>query len=381
MAKAPTADAFYNSFASKPEIIRGEPTYQKLVELRDSIYANASQFPTPLGGGKYGYLGAVIPNADYIALPHTVAFVLPANPGNFQAVGQAGTANKIADRLHAHLERQRQNVEHDALMQALRNLIIESVEEQYIKSLRNKYTRYNAISPKKMLKHLMDNYGKLTPDDILANDNRLNEPWDGSEAFEKIIDRVEECVEFAIEAERPYSPEQILDRVLHIVSKTGLYHEYLKEWKKKAAADKTWPNLKTFMVAAQASNREMQKNSKQAGYGLATEQFKLLANLMAATSANSNNSANKLLTELFKRFDKFEINVDERFKSISRPVGNENKKPWEQKDHGGYCHTHGYCVIKKHTSLNCRNKAPSHKEEATRENNMGGSQNGKPINA
>jgi hypothetical protein len=60
-------------------------------------------------------------------------------------------------------------------MQALRNLIIESVEEEYIKSLRNKYTRYNAISPKKMLKHLMDNFGKLTPEDILANDNRLNE--------------------------------------------------------------------------------------------------------------------------------------------------------------------------------------------------------------
>jgi hypothetical protein len=138
------------------------------------------------------------------------------------------------------------------------------------------------------------------------------------------------------------------------------------------------------MVAAQSSNREMQKNSKQAGYGLATEQFELLANFMAITAANSNNnnnSDNKLLTELFKRFDKFEQHVDERFKSISRPVGDENKKPWVQKDHGGYCHTHGYCVIKKHTSLNCRNKAPSHKEEATRENNMGGSQNRKPTNA
>jgi hypothetical protein len=140
-----------------------------------------------------------------------------------------------------------------------------------------------------MLKHLMDNYGKLTPEDILANDNRLNDPWDGSEGFEKIISRVEECVEFVKEAERPYSPEQILDRVLHIVSKTGLYHEDLKEWNKKAAADKTWANLKEFMVAAQSSSLEMQKNSKQAGYGLATEQFELLANLMAATTANSNN--------------------------------------------------------------------------------------------
>jgi hypothetical protein len=100
---------------------------------------------------------------------------------------------------------------------------------------------------------------------------------------------------------------------------------------------------------------------------------------MAATSTNNNNSDNKLLTELFKRLDKFEQNVDEHFKSINRPAGDEIKKPWVLKDHGGYCHTHGYCVIKKQTSLNCRNNAPGHKEEATRENNMGGSQNGKPT--
>jgi hypothetical protein len=266
MAKAPTADAYYESFNSKPDAIRGEPTYQKLVELRDCIYANASQIPTPLGGGKYGYLGAVIPPADYNALPHAVAFAVPLNPGNFQAVGLAGTSHEIADQLRAHMEQQRQHNEHDVVMQALRKMIIESVEEKYIKTLRNKYTRYNAITPSEMLKHLFTNYGKLTPEDLLQNDNRLNEPWDGAEAFENIIDRVEECVDFAKSADRPYSPVQILDRVLRIVSKTGVYHEDLKEWKKKPAADKTWSNLKTFMVEAQNSNREMQQNNKQAGY-------------------------------------------------------------------------------------------------------------------
>jgi hypothetical protein len=378
MAKTPTADSFYESFTSKPDTIRGEPTYQKLVELRDCIYANASQIPTPLGGGKYGYLGAVIPNADYIALPNAVAFIVPANPGNFQAVGFAGTANEIADALRAHLESLRQYTEYDVLMQALRKMIIESVDETYIKSLRNKYTRYNAITPTNMLKHLMDNYGKITPEDIVQNDNRLNEPWDGSEPFENIIERVDECIEFAKEAERPYSPEQILDRALRIVSKTGLYHDDLKEWKKKAMANKTWPNFKTFMIEAQTNNREVQQNNKQAGYGMAAEQFELLANLMSAT-ANNNNNDTKLLTEFLKRFDNFEKKVDERFKAISRPVGDGDKKPWASKDHGGYCHTHGYHVIKKHTSANCRNKAPGHKEEATRENNMGGNQAGKPT--
>jgi hypothetical protein len=47
----------------------------------------------------------------------------------------------------------------------------------------------------------------------------------------------------------------------------------------------------------------MQQNNKQVGHGLATEQFELLDNLMAATASNSSNSDNKMLTEIMKRFE------------------------------------------------------------------------------
>jgi hypothetical protein len=39
-----------------------------------------------------------------------------------------------------------------------------------------------------------------------------------------------------------------------------------------------------------------------------------------------------------------------------------------------YCWTHGYKVDKTHTSLNCNTRNPGHKTEATRAENMGGSQ-------
>jgi hypothetical protein len=101
-------------------------------------------------------------------------------------------AHEIADPVRAHTEELRQYTEHDVLMQALRQQIIESVEENYIKALRNKYTRYASLSPSDLLKHLFDNYGKVTSEDIVQNENRLNEPWDGAEAFENIIDRIDE---------------------------------------------------------------------------------------------------------------------------------------------------------------------------------------------
>jgi hypothetical protein len=187
MSKAPRADSIDEGFTLKPLMIRGDPTYQTLVELRDCIYANASEVPSPLGGGKYGYLGALIPAADYITLPNAIAFDIPVDPGNILAVGMARTANKIADAVRAHNEKLQQFVEYNVLMQALRKQIIESVEEKYIKNIRIKYTRYSAITPNEMLKHLLKNYGKVTPEDIVLNDNRLNEPWDGTEPFENIL--------------------------------------------------------------------------------------------------------------------------------------------------------------------------------------------------
>jgi hypothetical protein len=39
-----------------------------------------------------------------------------------------------------------------------------------------------------------------------------------------------------------------------------------------------------------------------------------------------------------------------------------------------YCWTHGYRVGKTHTSLTCNTPKPGHKAEATRAENMGGSQ-------
>jgi hypothetical protein len=214
---------------------------------------------------------------------------------------------------------------------------------------------------------------------MFRNEQRLNEPWDGTEPFELVIERIQECIDLAVEAERPYSGEQIMDRAFRIVAQTGVYPDDLKEWKKKLPADKTWPRFQTFMLESQQTYRKQQQTTKQAGHGMNArhgmnaKQFKLLSNLMsAATSNNNNKSDDKVLSEILKRFDNF----DKKIEAICKPVG-ERKKQGAFKDHGSYCWTHGYRVGPKHTSENCRSKAEGHKDTATRENNMGGSQLGK----
>jgi hypothetical protein len=42
-----------------------------------------------------------------------------------------------------------------------------------------------------------------------------------------------------------------------------------------------------------------------------------------------------------------------------------------------YCWTHGYKIARNHTSMNCMYPKTGHKKEATKSNNMGGSQSNK----
>ena len=47
--------------------------------------------------------------------------------------------------------------------------------------------------------------------------------------------------------------------------------------------------------------------------------------------------------------------------------------PRNRLDPTGYCWTHGYCVMKGHTSATCKTPMEGHKTAATRNNTMGGS--------
>jgi hypothetical protein len=196
MAKAPTADEIASSFLERPMPIIGKPTRALLIPLREIVHANASQIQTTLGGGLYGYLGAMLNVDDYIDLEGAAQFDPPTHPGNILAAALGGTQHAIADALRANKEQLRQFDEYQAVMQALRKQIIDTVEEKFIMSLRNKYTRYNSVHPKDLLKYLFDTYGKITPEDVIENEKKFTEDWDGEEAFEVVIERINNCVEF-----------------------------------------------------------------------------------------------------------------------------------------------------------------------------------------
>eukprot|EP00804_Cyclotella_cryptica_P010472 CCRYP_012303-RA/>CCRYP_012303-RA protein AED:0.45 eAED:0.14 QI:0/0/0/0.6/1/1/5/0/1176 len=77
-----------------------------------------------------------------------------------------------------------------------------------------------------------------------ANNQRFDQPWDPNEPIEALFDRLEECYIFAIMAKPPFTLEQVIDKAIIAIQRTGLYETALLEWQGFDEANITWEQLK-----------------------------------------------------------------------------------------------------------------------------------------
>lgn len=82
-------------------VIEGKPTAATLLVLRKEIYANARSVHCDLGGGANGYLGVVMPPAQY-TLRTLKVFTAPVHPGPLPvyAANTSGPVITASDRVY-----------------------------------------------------------------------------------------------------------------------------------------------------------------------------------------------------------------------------------------------------------------------------------------
>jgi hypothetical protein len=101
-----------------------------------------------------------------------------------------------------------------------------------------------------------------------------------------------------------------------------------------------------------------------------------LTNLATATAADRDVVA--ALTQASSRLAKQLEDNSSELKELKALLNQERRDKWVPRSFNpsasNYFWTHGYKVGKTHTSLTCNTPNPGHKTEATRAENMGGSQ-------
>jgi hypothetical protein len=189
---------------------------------------------------------------------------------------------------------------------------------------------------------------------------------------------MKQCREFATDARQPYSNEQVIAKTHAIVFNMGLYHDALEKWDEVPVVQATYDNFCKHMIQAQ-TRLQNKRTSKHHSYGMAAEHIQeLMENFCNLVSSECNDKENdRNLINLMRQEMATMRSLIEQMHTKQVPVP-KNRQLKLFTDQGSYCWTHGYAVTKSHNSQNCRTKAPGHKEEATRDNNMGGNQKGKP---
>jgi hypothetical protein len=294
------------------------------------------------------------------------------------------------------------------MVKALRKTLINAYDDVYLSPLKNKITGYNNVTISTLLTHLFTEYGEITASDLKANEERLQAEWDGVTPYEAIINRFDDCIDYAIQANSPFTASQILHKAELVVHNTGLYTDEMKEWDRIPAAQHNYENFKAHMLLASRTNRKHSANAKKSGFGLSLQKLTELAEGMA-NSVQQQHEANSV-AQIEK--DKKEKNSEALVAALTKQVSALTKQHMEMMtmmsalknnnnttnlpvvtptntstrrpkripiDEGGYCWSHGYLVTKNHTCATCLYPKPGHQIAATRINNMGGSQEGKPV--
>ena len=174
-------------------------------------------------------------------------------------------------------------------------------------------------------------------------------------------------------------------------------------------ANKTWTTLKNHFSAEYKSYKTQQKiNAQQGGYHSANavtsentanelaDALDHLANAAVSDKTTVINLTNQV-TELIRQNQmlieqnglllKTMANMSMANTTMQSPQ-HYHPQPWQQetksynnkiknKDPQGYCWSHGYNVAVRHNSNTCHKRKKGHKSNATRQNTMGGCQDGK----
>ncbi len=282
--RAETRDELRKESATK---IHGQPTDQDNTKLEKELIAIAASIPTGLGGGNHGHAGLIVDAAKYLAMAGQ-AFITPPNPGIYPAGLAAGAAAGTQARAEAeHKEQLAQYRIFKGVEQALKDIIQEAVEHDYLLEIEDDTLGFLNQTPRQMIDHLKARGGALDFADTKTLLAERDTEWDISENPQAYFNRVEKAVKALTRAGITSDMNERRDMALYYLKSSGEFDAAVREWENKAAADKTWANIKTFIATEYArENKPNKLTAKQFKANLIEEQAEATEELIATLTEN-----------------------------------------------------------------------------------------------
>jgi hypothetical protein len=259
----------------------------------------------------------------------------------------------------------------------------------YLEILNYNMVGYAKISARDMLDHLFETYGNITAVDLEVNFEHMRRPWDPYQPVESLFKHIQDCADYSEAGGVPIGPSQKINVGYANIFATSQFMSACRRWNEKTAAEKTWTHLKSHFAAARHQHKQMKgETAAHAGFHSAndamtqTEDHMAAATIGALANLTTTTAAGRevvtALTQAKARLVKQREETSSELRELKALLHQERRDRRCPRTisatANNYCWTHEYKVGKTHTSLTCNTRNTGHKAEATRADNMGGSQ-------
>ena len=240
--------------------IEDKPTNATITILKQEVYANAIGNECTLGCGNFGYLGLIMPEADYRAKQIAIAPDDIFSPFNKPIVDP--TADDATQK-----EDERKLRDYKAMDIVLKQQILSAIDTSYITRLKDAEVGYAAVTAKQILQHLITKYGTITFEDLAKNTEVLNEPWNSEKPICTLWDRIMECQRIAIAGGVTIDDKVAMYTALNLLKDTGLFSSYILNWRQANPIQAAW-TMAAFQEYFDRADEDRKQNitTKDAGF-------------------------------------------------------------------------------------------------------------------
>ena len=249
--------------------IDGQPNDRSLVQLEKELVKIAMSISTALGGGRHGHAGLIIPDAEYVRRTNGEQFIVPAHPGVYPTTNITSKTKSRREAEHKELIKQYEVCA--GVEQALREKILEAVDEAYVLEWEDEIMGFMDVSPRKLLDHLRSRGGQVDHNDTVTLINERDQPWDITIVPAVHFLKVEKAMKALDRANITSCRNQRRDFLLEQFAKCDEFKPAVREWKQRPDVDQTWDNLKLFVSEeyAKAMKDGCTLTSRDVGIGAA----------------------------------------------------------------------------------------------------------------
>ena len=127
----------------------------------------------------------------------------PKDPGSSQTIPEKAIAAHRQQANKTHGEVRRVFEKYETMDEALNYQVIETIEDNYITELRNKYIGLTVVKTIYLVRHIMDRYGEISETDLKENQKIFDEALDTITLIDKYFERIYDCIQYSDGGNQP----------------------------------------------------------------------------------------------------------------------------------------------------------------------------------